>query len=93
MSLLDRVKAIREKHNAMAKDGTSQRAGWVTIDNMLADAIRDYEPKNWPPPVEIDDSAFYHVGEARKRNPKDLNPEDVPPVVPMPPECYEYRNW
>lgn len=75
MSLLDRVKAIREKHNRMKADGTSSRRGWETIDNMLAEAIRDYAPQ--------------YV----KRNPKDLDPEDVPPIVPMPPECYEYRKW
>lgn len=76
MSLLDRVKAIREKHNAMTKDGTSERTGWVTIDRMLAEAIEDYAPR--------------YV----KKNPKDLDPEDVPPIERMPPECYEYsRNW
>lgn len=76
MSLLDRVKEIREKHNVMAKDGTSQRSGWVTIDNMLADAIRDYTPR--------------YV----KKNPKDLDPEDVPPIERLPPESYTYeRAW
>lgn len=75
MSLLDRVKAIRKKHNEMAKDGTSQRKGWVTIDNMLADAIEDYAPR--------------YV----KKNPKDLDPEDVPPIEPMRPDQYEYLKW
>lgn len=62
MNLLDRVKAIREKHNRMKADGTSSHLGWETIDNMLADAIRDYETKNWPPPKNV----FYCIGGERK---------------------------
>lgn len=46
--------------------------------------------KKWPPPIQVDERAFYRPG----RNPKDLDPEDVPPIERMPPECYEYsRNW